>query len=333
MNNKNILLYNIDSIAKKMTTDFHNVTNHINHMGLRGTSREDILRNYIKDLLPKKFTVGSGIIIDANGTQSKQQDFYIYDAFQSPVILQYESYAIIPIESVYASVEIKSTLNSDTLKQSVENIKSVKSLELQIQKNELSISTRHNIVFGVIFAYSSSISIETIAGNLMEYCKNLSYNQQPNIICILDQGVVLRVSKLGGGNVELDPGENNTYAIIKEREEINLYIFYLLLLQHLNTTCNFPPDLLQYAERAGALKSIKTEIPLDLIPDDFSLPFGNSSFNAEELRLIGKNYSIAYKYLMNQMTTEDLKAHGVSKEEVEQIISELLSMIVSKTSL
>lgn len=43
-----MLLYNIESMAKKMSIDYQEVTNHIEHMGLRGSSRENILREYIK---------------------------------------------------------------------------------------------------------------------------------------------------------------------------------------------------------------------------------------------------------------------------------------------
>ena len=82
-----MLLYNIESMAKKMSIDYQEVTNHIEHMGLRGSSRENILREYIKQLLPQKFAVGNGIITDVNGTQSKQQDFFVYVALNSLIFL------------------------------------------------------------------------------------------------------------------------------------------------------------------------------------------------------------------------------------------------------
>ena len=61
--------------------------------------------------------------MDLQGKQSRQQDFFVYDAFNSPAFLQTESSCIIPVESVYAIIEIKSTLNKETLRQSIENIK------------------------------------------------------------------------------------------------------------------------------------------------------------------------------------------------------------------
>lgn len=111
-----MLLYNIESMAKKMSIDYQGVTNHIEHMGLRGSSRENILREYIRQLLPQKFAVGNGIITDVNGTQSKQQDFFVYDTFNSPIFLHMESSCVIPVESVYATVEVKSTLTKETSK-------------------------------------------------------------------------------------------------------------------------------------------------------------------------------------------------------------------------
>lgn len=48
-----MLLYNIESMARKMKIDCDDLTSHIEHMGVRGTSREEILRKDIKQLLPQ----------------------------------------------------------------------------------------------------------------------------------------------------------------------------------------------------------------------------------------------------------------------------------------
>ena len=49
-----MLLYNIESMAKKMEIDYQEVTSHIDHMGLRGSERENILHEYIKQLLHER---------------------------------------------------------------------------------------------------------------------------------------------------------------------------------------------------------------------------------------------------------------------------------------
>ena len=78
-----MLLYNIEVLAKKLATEYATTTDKLEHMGLRGTGREDLLKDVITQLIPEKYRIGSGTIVDVHETQSKQQDLYIYDAFNS----------------------------------------------------------------------------------------------------------------------------------------------------------------------------------------------------------------------------------------------------------
>ena len=105
-------LYNIEALAKKLIAEYETTTEKIENMGLRGGAREDILKEVIRQLIPEKFRVGNGTIVDVNETQSKQQDLFIFDAFNSPVFMKMESSSVVPVESVYATVEVKSTLTS-----------------------------------------------------------------------------------------------------------------------------------------------------------------------------------------------------------------------------
>lgn len=322
-----MLLYNIESMARKMKIDCDDLTSHIEHMGVRGTSREEILRKDIKQLLPQKFAVGSGIITDWLGRQSRQQDFFVYDAFNSPVFLEMESLKILPVESVYATIEVKSNLNKETLRQSIENIKSVKALELCTLKNKLFIPRKSNYIFGAVFAYSSETSIETIAKNLKEFSETISYDQQPNMICVLDQGVIIHTPKNGVRQIEIEPSENTTIAMIKNTLEDNLYLFYLILQQHLNMAMNFPPDLLKYAEKSGALNNLQICIPLEMLPKDFSVKLGAANLNGDEIKFLSENHEIIYKNLAGKLTKADLEKRKLSEAELEMIMEKFIILI------
>ena len=321
-----MLLYNIESIAKKLQSDSE-VLSHIEHMATRGAGREDKLRLYIKDLLPQKFSVGNGIITDVNGTQSKQQDFFVYDAFNSPVFLKYETSIVIPVESVYATVEIKSTLNKNTLSQSINNIKSVKELKISALINSPFIPNYHNQIFGSIFAYTSENKIETIASNLQELCKSVPKSNQPSIICILDQGNIINVDKNGLKQICTMPSEQTTWCITKNKEEINLYVFYLLLQQHLNTTKNFPPDLLAYANNSHALDGLQLVVPKEILPDDASISLGDATLTGEELKFMDEYKDIFFKVSTNQLTAEDVIAKGISADELVPICKRYTDLI------
>lgn len=322
-----MLLYNIESMAKKMSIDYQEVTNHIEHMGLRGGSRENILREYIRQLLPQKFAVGNGIVTDVNGTQSKQQDFFVYDAFNSPIFLHMESSCVIPVESVYATVEVKSTLNKETLKQSIENIKSVKQLEVTVLKNSMFIPAQYNFILGTVFSYTSDSSIETVAQNLDEFCGDIPKEKQPSVICILDKGLIVNVLKDGMSEIVTIPSDSTTWGVIKNAKEINFYLFYLILQQHLNTTINFPPNLLKYAEATHAIDNMQIMIPKNMIPDDMFIDAGKTKFSGEEIKFLGENSQLLYKLLTNQMTKEEFHKTGKPLEEIKEISERFAALI------
>lgn len=322
-----MLLYNIESMAKKMSIDYQEVTNHIEHMGLRGSSRENILREYIKQLLPQKFAVGNGIITDVNGTQSKQQDFFVYDAFNSPIFLHMESSCIIPVESVYATVEVKSTLTKETLKQSIENIRSVKQLEITVLKNSPFIPAQFNFILGTVFSYTSDSAIETVAQNVDEICRDIPKEKQPSVICILDKGLIVNVLKDGMREIATMPSDSTTWGVIKNTKEINFYLFYLVLQQHLNTAINFPPNLLKYAEATHAIDNIQIMIPKNMIPDDMFIEAGKTKFSGEDMKFLAENQQILFKLLTNQMTENEFQKTGKTIEDIKGISERFVSLI------
>ena len=322
-----MLLYNIESMAKKMSIDYQEVTNHIEHMGLRGSSRENILREYIKQLLPQKSAVGNGIITDVNGTQSKQQDFFVYDAFNSPIFLHMESSCIIPVESVYATVEVKSTLTKETLKQSIENIRSVKQLEITVLKNSPFIPAQFNFILGTVFSYTSDSAIETVVQNVDEICRDIPKEKQPSVICILDKGLIVNVLKDGMREIATMPSDSTTWGVIKNTKEINFYLFYLVLQQHLNTAINFPPNLLKYAEATHAIDNIQIMIPKNMIPDDMFIEAGKTKFSGEDMKFLAENQQILFKLLTNQMTENEFQKTGKTIEDIKGISERFVSLI------
>lgn len=314
-----MLLYNIEAMAQKMDIECNSIASHIEHMGLRGSHRENILKKYIGQLLPQKFSVGTGIIVDVKGTQSKQQDFFIYDAFNSPVFLNMESSSVVPVESVYATVEIKSKLTKETLRQSVDNIKSVKELELTMLKNSVFIPAQHNFILGSVFAYSSDIDIDTIGKNLDEFCKDMAPQVRPSMVCVFDQGIIINVGKNEITQIHTIPTEKTMWAISKNTKELNYYLFYLVLQQHLNTAKNFPPDLFRYAEASHALDGMQVRIPFDMIKDDMSINMGNSPLSGVELRSMAEATKVIGKFFSNQITERDLPEFEKSMETVTKL--------------
>lgn len=302
----NLYIYNLKAVAKKLQIDYAEVTSHIGHMGEMGACREEILKRYLQQFLPEKFKVGRGFIIDSDGNQSRQQDFIIYDAFNSPKALDMENVQILPVESVFCTIEVKSTLNKAELEKSIENIRSVRMLKPAVIHNMPIQPANTNRTIGLVFAYTSDTSIETVLDNFYEINKTVELDKQISLICILDKGLILRSENQRLGNVSLYPHPNTTLGYSPNSLETNFYLFCLLLINTLNHMTNLPPSLMEYAMKQGAL-NIQSQYPQKYMPENRVFGFGEGiSVSSEYLSGLPKVQKKMQLFQQRRLSKDDL---------------------------
>jgi len=110
----------------------------IDHNATLGEIREFFVQEILLKILPLGVTVGSGKVISSDKNKiSKQIDIIIFDnrCFKLSITGAPRN-SLYPVEGVIATIEIKSELNSDILKQALDNCFSVMNLPLQIQSEE-----------------------------------------------------------------------------------------------------------------------------------------------------------------------------------------------------
>ena len=300
-----MFIYNLEDIAKKLKIDFDGITKQIEHNGVKGSAREDLLKDYLKKLLPEKYSITSGIIIDNNQNQSKQQDFIIHDAYNCPSFFKTESNSILPIESVYATIEIKSTLDYSTLEQSVKNVESVRKLNKLPNRNIISNTYNDVYPLGFVFAYSSNYSLEQIQKKMSELNKYIDARYQISIVCILDKGLVFNVNKENITDFTMIPTNNTILGRSDSNIENTLYSFYLFLLEYLDNVYIQVPSLIEYAKKNNAF-NVSLSIPNELIPDDAVFRQGNIQAEYSDIRKM-LDLNKKYPNLFNgKMTYEEL---------------------------
>jgi len=125
----NVLQQYYQGIAQYLRSEVDSINSLFEHQGIKGEGNETILRELITKFIPKRYGVGTGIIIDRHGKQSRQCDIVIYDTFLYPSLLSLTSVHLFPVDIVYATIEIKTTLSSKTAKETIDNIASVKTLD------------------------------------------------------------------------------------------------------------------------------------------------------------------------------------------------------------
>jgi len=96
------------------------------HLGERGRIVEEIIRGVLQRTLPKRFSLGTGVLISASGQISSQTDIVIFDNFHNSPLLSEFGAGVYPVEIVYATIEVKSVLTKRELKSSLSAIRKIR---------------------------------------------------------------------------------------------------------------------------------------------------------------------------------------------------------------
>jgi len=102
-----------DAIQKILEIQRDILTGVLPHSGERGSNDEQRLISFIKQILPQRFGVGTGFIVNSTsqGLTSKQNDIIIADEYFNSPLHRELSAQVYPIETVYAIIEVKGTIS------------------------------------------------------------------------------------------------------------------------------------------------------------------------------------------------------------------------------
>lgn len=241
-----------------------------------GNEIEIAVRQFFERMLPERFCVTHGHLIDRNGTVSPQLDLIISDNTGLPSLFTAaDGTRYIPAESVFAIAEVKSTFYraqqpisrfSRTLRTIRENM--VRPLEKNTAFDGLQDSTlirdlQHrcpqrylNPLFSfLIFVDHGDISERALDSELVNNCDE----DLPGMIVLLSQAVVFygrkgRQSLSFEKYPSLVPGDEHTWQVLPltgdsetgSLEGNHLGLIYYALVTHLNQSFLEPPDLTSY---------------------------------------------------------------------------------------
>ena len=75
----NIIEQYYRGITQQLRSEVDFINSLFQHQGVKGEGNEEILRDLLRRFIPKRYGVGTGIVIDRHGNQSRQSDIIIYD--------------------------------------------------------------------------------------------------------------------------------------------------------------------------------------------------------------------------------------------------------------
>jgi len=137
-----------------------------------GLGAEIILRNLLSELLPSRFGIAKGKLLNSTGDTSKHLDLIIYDKINCPVLFIDENQnVILPIEGVYNVTEIKTKTTSSSLSEAFENLSSVSSLISKPKDCSTNDFVNMYPPSLSIFSFGDTRKLETILNNYAKLSK------------------------------------------------------------------------------------------------------------------------------------------------------------------
>ena len=131
----------------------------IGHPSTKGTLREQYLIEFLAQMLPRSMAVSGGFICDLTGAVSRQLDIIVIDESTAvpPAFLR-PGTALVPVESAIATIEVKSRLDKNALKQLLDQSQSVWALEPHPESAELG----RFVILNFAIAFDTDLSRRSI---------------------------------------------------------------------------------------------------------------------------------------------------------------------------
>ena len=168
----------------------------ITHRGNKGSSREESLRQFFRERIPKAYAIAEGEVVDLNGSVSPQLDLMFYNQSLN-FTLNVDHSSILPAEALLASVEVKSNLTKAEIEKSI--IAARKLRELRPYGRALGgtdvgdAQKKVNIAryYHCLFAYESDLSDKDWMKREAERIRSLCGNEHLiDAVYVLNRGLI-----------------------------------------------------------------------------------------------------------------------------------------------
>jgi hypothetical protein len=253
----------LQSTAESMQQDFERLTAELASPGTKGAAREEIVRQFLRCYLPRRFDVDEGQATDRFGNTSGQMDALILDLEDTPILYSAPGAKVFLCESVRGAIEVKSRLTKNGLLEDARKIRRLKRLRRALNKPFNSIVKEGEEpggtcppIIGGLFAYSSAQSMTSLCGELVEWNSRVDPQEGVDFLAILNMGILT----FGGDGLSLfeakvHEGTSCLQWPVRPAVVLLLVCFYVLGRLH-DFQCHFGKlpvaDLLSYFGVASA---------------------------------------------------------------------------------
>ncbi|MDB6132925.1 MAG: hypothetical protein JWM59_1168 [Verrucomicrobiales bacterium] len=218
---------------------------HSIHMG---TPRENFIKTFLEDHLSETIAIGTGEIIDSAskpGEQRNQMDIVLYKRNYPKINFGGGIHGFLA-ESVIATIEVKSTLDSEGLEAAMKAAQKLKGLKRTMSKLHLGGGYKPPGIQSYLVAYAGPATMDTVYGWIggIKERLGINYPQLPvddydrrkipapalDGIFVLGKGfLVFDTSPIGFGNDEVRTALPNHYWWLKNMPSGSLMMLFMIL--------------------------------------------------------------------------------------------------------
>ncbi len=179
----------------------------------RGECREAVIGLAIRPWLPRRYGLGAGEVVGADGSRSKALDIVIYDALYSVVFEAVGGKMLCPAESVFGSIEVKTMLDGRELRDGISKGQSLATIARERTDAYQFTPTagfalgpglsgderpRHHYVTGIVAV--DAMDADRIIQELEDRQARGEEHLPDLVVCLSKKWIITKANKRGAGN-------------------------------------------------------------------------------------------------------------------------------------
>ena len=208
----------------------------LNHPGQKGTALENFIARLLKRHLPDHILATEGIIISSDGDVSNQIDLILYDS-SAPKFFNNGTTRVIPVEYVYAIIEIKASLSASVLDDIFQKQRAVKAFKkyfatanstpfLPVSFHAYGSDRSESPIFSFVFAFEASQSSTSILERYLAHHAQNHVSECIDMVYLGENDLIVR----GSTGLGLDGGVGDCSTINLVQEDAMFYFISVITL-------------------------------------------------------------------------------------------------------
>ncbi|MFM0596655.1 DUF6602 domain-containing protein [Paraburkholderia dilworthii] len=152
----------LSSFSDELLAKSRRIDSLIRHTSTVGSYREELVRSLVRQLVPSRYHVSMGFI----ESSPRQLDVIVWDAGGYAPLFREQDFVVVPAASVRAIIEVKTTLNTDSLDEALEILYDVNRVEQPLLP-----------IFKGIFAFESNyVTDQAVADRMYTFFNGFEKN-------------------------------------------------------------------------------------------------------------------------------------------------------------